>query len=125
LFLVCEHQLALLRARPEDRHIPLACDRPERSGHRAGFGARRAATRAEKRQREFGISPDAHVARDTAQQGARIGDAQPARARGGIVVGIGFELMAENRRGVVFDAQRRAAAGGGLDIGGGRAAAEC
>ena len=53
---------------------------------------------------------------NTAWQGTRVGDEQPARARCCILVRIGFELVAEDGCGLVFDAERRGAFTGRLDI---------
>jgi hypothetical protein len=111
-----EYQLALLRARAEDGEVALARDRPEGPGHGARFRARSAAPRTAKGQGEFHVSRDAQVMRHAAQQRARVGDAQPVRARGCIPVGIGFEFVAEDGSGLVFDAQSRGLAAGGLDI---------
>ena len=61
---------------------------------------------------------------NTAWQGARVGDEQPARAHCCILVRIGFELVAEDGCGLVFDAKRRGVLTGGLDVGQRRTAAK-
>jgi len=52
---------------------------------------------------------------NTAWQGARVGDEQPARARCCILVRTGFELVAEDGCGLVFDAKHRGVFTDGLD----------
>jgi hypothetical protein len=119
---VREHQLALLLARPEDGDVALASNRPERSGRRARFGARSAAARTAKYQGELAVRTDAHAVRNAVAQGARIGYAQLASARCRILVRIGFEFVAEDGRGLVFDPEGCIVAFGRLDVGSRRAA---
>jgi hypothetical protein len=97
-------QLAFLLARSEDGDVALSRKRLERPGHGARFGPRSAAARTAKRKSELGVCADAHTVGNTPRQGARVGDEQPAGADCRILVGIGFELVAEDSRRLVLDA---------------------
>ena len=121
---MCEYQLALLLSGPEDGNVALSRNRPECPSYGARFAARRAAACTAERECELGACADAHTVGNAARQGAAVGDEQAPRAGCCIPVRIGFQLVAEDRRSLILDTQRGAIAGGGLDIGRRRAAAD-
>jgi len=121
---MCEDQFALLLAGSEDGDVALSGKRFERPRHGARFAARSATARASKRQGEVSVRTDAHAAGNAARQCASIRDEQPPGTGRCVFVRIRFQLVAEDRRRLVFDAKRCAVVAGGLDISGGCAAAK-